>query len=71
MLIESFPITLPDGTVLYGTLLGTQRRGGRRIIVKDYRGAMLFDSDDAHDLASAMNSLDHWLDEKIGRAVTT
>lgn len=63
--IEDFNITLPDGRVwvgsLYAHLSENARRGGRRIVVRDLDGAVLFDTDEAYDLGNATNALDLWL----------
>jgi hypothetical protein len=65
-LIESFPITLPDGTILDGRLhQSPSRRTGRRILVYDAAGELLYDGDDSYDCGNATNRLDHWLADRI------
>lgn len=61
-IIEVFPITMKTGKALQGFLCDTRfRTAGRRIIVRNDDGIKLYDTDDCHDLANAMNGLDLWL----------
>jgi hypothetical protein len=60
-LIEVFDITTPTGTTLRGHLHRTERRSGRRVIVRDAGGAVLWDSDDCYDVANVRNKLETWL----------
>lgn len=67
LLIEQFPITLSDGRVWQGFLHRTERRTGRRIVVRDAEGGTLFDTSDQYDLGNATNRLDLWLAEQEKR----
>ena len=56
-LLQTFPITLPDGRTWAGTLWSTPtRRQGRRVQVQDEQGVGIFDSDDCFDQANAQNA---------------
>lgn len=67
-LIETFPIRLPDGREWVGSLWKTPSRyRGRRIQVRDHRGAGLFDTGDCYDQGNATNALELWLQEKMTR----
>lgn len=61
-LIEAFPIRLENGTIYHATLHRTERRTGRRIVVRDQPGGVvLFDTDDCYDVSNATAKLDAWL----------
>jgi hypothetical protein len=61
-LIQTFPIHMPDGQELVGTLWATRtRRSGRRIQVRNADGVGLFDTNDCYDQGNAANSLQHWI----------
>jgi len=63
-LLQDFPITL-TGRTLNGFLYQSpHRRTGRRIVVKDKKGKVLFDTDYAYDLGNARNSLELWIAEQ-------
>ena len=65
-LIEDFPIALPSGVTLRGSLYQSPHRDtGRRIIVRDDSGNKLHDTDWAYDTGNAQNSLDSWLERVI------
>jgi len=65
-LMQTFPIRLPDGREWVGTLWKTpSRRSGRRIQVRDHRGAGLFDTGGCYDQGNATNALELWLQEQI------
>jgi len=64
--MQTFPIRLPDGREWVGTLWKTpSRRSGRRIQVRDHRGAGLFDTGDCYDQGNATNALELWLQGQI------
>ncbi len=65
-LVETFPIRLPDGREVTGSLLKTgSRPGGRRIVVHNDKG-LLYDTDDCYDVGNASNKLEHWLRAQPG-----
>lgn len=62
-LIETFPIRFADGRTMHGELYRTERRSGRRVLVRDQPGGtVLFDTDDSYDVANATAKLDEWLE---------
>ncbi len=64
--VEDFLITLPDGEVWTGSLYrATSRRSGRRIVVRDALGKVLYDGDESFDFANAQNGLDLWLKDRV------
>jgi hypothetical protein len=66
ILLETFPIHLPDGRQWSGSLwIPPTRRNGRRIQVRDDRGNGLFDTNDCFDQSNARNALELWLHEQI------
>jgi hypothetical protein len=53
-IVEEFPITLPDGAILHGSLYRVpSRRTGRRIVVRDDAGEIVADTDECYDLGNA------------------
>lgn len=61
-LIEAFPIRLQSGATYHATLHRTERRSGRRVVVRESpAGRVLFDTDDCYDLANCTAKLDAWL----------
>lgn len=63
--IEQFDVRLPDGRDWTGSLYATKRRGGRRIIIRDLHGDLLFDTDDCFDFANAQNKVEIWLRRQL------
>lgn len=62
---ERVPITLPGGRVVTGVLYRSPTRAsGRRIIVTDRRGEILFDTSWQFDLANATAAVEAWLAEQ-------
>ena len=39
---------------------------GRRIVVKDAAGTVVFDTDDHYDIGNAFNSFETWLNAQVG-----
>ncbi len=61
-LIETFGITLPGGATLTASLHRTDRRSGRRVLVREYPGGpLLWDSDDCHAAGNVRAKLEQWL----------
>lgn len=61
-LIETFPIAFADGRTYEGTLYRTERRSGRRVLVREVPGGpVLFDSDDCFDSGNVRAKLETWL----------
>lgn len=61
-LIETFDITFADGRVYHACLHRTERRSGRRVLVREYPGGpLLWDSDDCFDSGNVRARLEAWL----------
>lgn len=64
--VETFPITFRDGSRLTATLHQTgARRSGRRIVVRNGDGLVVFDTDEQYDLGNATAVLDLWLADRL------
>lgn len=56
--------TLPNGTQATASVYQTNSRpSGRRIVLRDDAGVILFDSGDQYDIANADNRLTLWLNQ--------
>lgn len=63
--LETVPVTLPDGEAFFSLLASRVRPGGRRIVVHR-KGNVLYDTGDCRDQANAENTLQAWLDRVSG-----
>lgn len=59
--------TLGDGTTVYATEYRTAaRESGRRIVLRDNDGAVVWDSDECYDRANALDKMFNWLAANTG-----
>jgi hypothetical protein len=60
-LLDRFDVRLPEGRDYVGRMYRTARHNGRRIVVEDLDGDLLFDTGDCLDFATASSQVEAWL----------